>query len=251
VVGKPLGNLLVPQRHRARHEAGLARFLKTGESAILGKRIEMDALRRDGSEIKIGLKVTALRRRSGYVFNAFAQDFPERRAEDEQLRMSQKMEAIGQLTGGVAHDFNNMLTVITGTVDILADGVAGDPKLAATVKLIDDAATRSVEMTQRLLAFARKQPLQPYKTDVNTLIVDAAKLLRQTLGEQIEIESILQDDLSPVLIDTSQLTTALLNLALNARMRCRTAVSSCSRRAMCISMKLMPGRTATSDPDST
>jgi PAS domain S-box-containing protein len=217
VVGKPLGNLLVPQRHRARHEAGLARFLKTGESAILGKRIEMDALRRDGSEIKIGLKVTALRRRSGYVFNAFAQDFPERRTEDEQLRMSQKMEAIGQLTGGVAHDFNNMLTVITGTVDILADGVAGDPKLAATVKLIDDAATRSVEMTQRLLAFARKQPLQPYKTDVNTLIVDAAKLLRQTLGEQIEIESILQDDLSPVLIDTSQLTTALLNLALNAR----------------------------------
>src|SRR5262249_22969543 len=131
--------------------------------------------------------------------------------------MPQKMEAIGQLPGGVAHDFNNLLTVITGTVEILAEGVANDPKLAATVKLIDDAATRGVEMTQRLLAFARKQPLQPYSTDVNTLLVDAAKLLRQTLGEQIEIESILQDDLSPVLVDSSQLTTALLNLALNAR----------------------------------
>ena len=217
VIGKPLSDLIVPERHRARHKAGLARFLKGGGSAILGKRIEMDSLRRDGMEIKVEVKVTALRRRSGYVFNAFVQDFPEKRALDEQLRISQKMEAIGQLTGGVDHDFNNMLTVITGTIEILAEGVANDPKLAATVKLIDEAATRGVEMTQRLLAFARKQPLQPYSTDVNTLLVDAAKLLRQTLGEQIEIESILQDDLPPVLVDASQLTTALLNLALNAR----------------------------------
>ena len=95
--------------------------------------------------------------------------------------------------------------------------MAKDPKLTATVKLIDEAATRGAEMTQRLLAFARKQPLQPYSTDVNTLLVDATKLLRQTLGEQIEIESILQDELPPVLVDASQLTTALLNLALNAR----------------------------------
>ena len=217
VIGKALGDLIVPERLRARHTAGVARFLQGGGSTILGKRIEMDALRRDGTEIKVELKVTALRRRSGYVFNAFVQDFPEKRALDEQLRMSQKMEAIGQLTGGVAHDFNNMLTVITGTIEILAEGVANDPKLAATVKLIDEAATRGVEMTQRLLAFARKQPLQPYSTDVNTLLVDAAKLLRQTLGEQIEIESILQDELPPVLVDASQLTTALLNLALNAR----------------------------------
>jgi PAS domain S-box-containing protein len=217
VIGKPLSDLIVPERHRARHKAGLTRFLQGGGSAILGKRVELDALRRDGTELKVELKVTALRRRGGYVFNAFIQDFPEKRALDEQLRMSQKMEAIGQLTGGVAHDFNNMLTVITGTVEILAEGVANDPKLTATVKLIDEAATRGVEMTQRLLAFARKQPLQPYSTDVNTLLVDAAKLLRQTLGEQIEIESILQDDLPPVLVDASQLTTALLNLALNAR----------------------------------
>jgi PAS domain S-box-containing protein len=217
VIGKPLGDLIVPERHRARHKAGVARFLQGGGSAFLGKRIEIDAVRRDGTEIKVELKVTALRRRSGYVFNAFVQGAPEKPELDEQLRMAQKMEAIGQLTGGVAHDFNNLLTVITGTVEILAEGVANDPKLAATVKLIDDAAMRGVEMTQRLLAFARKQPLQPYSTDVNTLLVDAAKLLRQTLGEQIEIDSILQDNLSPVLVDSSQLTTALLNLALNAR----------------------------------
>src|SRR6266513_6495630 len=115
VIGKALGDLIVPERLRARHTVGVARFLQGGGSTILGKRIEMDALRRDGTEIKVGLKVTALRRRSGYVFNAFVQDFPEKRALDEQLRISQKMEAIGRLMGGVAHDFNNILTVITCT----------------------------------------------------------------------------------------------------------------------------------------
>jgi PAS domain S-box-containing protein len=216
-MGRPLGDLIVPERHRARHKEGVARFLSGGESAILGKPIEIDALRRDGKEIKVELKVTALRRRGAWIFNAFVQDAPEKRALEEQLRMSQKMDAIGQLTGGVAHDFNNILTVITGTIEILAEGVAGNPKLATTAKLIDEAAARGMEMTQRLLAFARKQPLQPYKTDVNALIIDAAKLLRQTLGEQIEIESILEDNLPPVLVDPSQLTTALLNMALNAR----------------------------------
>jgi len=153
--------------------------------------------------------------REAYV--ALQSQTEERLRAEEMLGHSQRIDAIGQLTGGVAHDFNNILTVITGTIEILAEGVAKDPKLTATVKLIDEAATRGAEMTQRLLAFARKQPLQPYSTDVNTLLVDATKLLRQTLGEQIEIESILQDELPPVLVDASQLTTALLNLALNAR----------------------------------
>src|SRR2546428_12697277 len=104
-IGRPLGELIVAERYRARHKEGLARFLRGGEAGILGKRIEIDALRRDGKEIKVELKVMPMRRRSGYVFNAFVQDFPERRSVDEQLRQSQKMEAIGQLTGGVAHDF--------------------------------------------------------------------------------------------------------------------------------------------------
>ena len=98
------------------------------------------------------------------------------------------MEALGQLTGGIAHDFNNILTVITGTIEILADAVAKEPQLAAITKMIDEAAARGADLTQHLLAFARKQPLQPRETDINTLIIDTAKLLRPTLGEQIEIE---------------------------------------------------------------
>jgi len=133
------------------------------------------------------------------------------------LRDSQKMEAIGQLTGGVAHDFNNILAVITGTIDILKAGVADRPQLATIARMIDQAAMRGADLTRQLLAFARKQPLQPRETDINALILDTARLLRPTLGEQIEIESMLDDDAWPAMIDRTQLSTALLNLALNAR----------------------------------
>jgi PAS domain S-box-containing protein len=133
------------------------------------------------------------------------------------LRDSQKMDAIGQLTGGVAHDFNNILTVITGTIDILGRGVADRPTLANIARMIDEAATRGADLTRQLLAFARKQPLHPQVTDVNALVVDTAQLLRPTLGQQIEIESMLEDGIWPAMIDGTQLSTALLNLALNAR----------------------------------
>ncbi len=99
------------------------------------------------------------------------------------------MEALGQLTGGIAHDFNNILTVITGTIEIVADAVKDEPQLAAITRMIDEAASRGADLTQHLLAFARKQPLQPREIDINTLVIDTAKLLRPTLGEQIEIES--------------------------------------------------------------
>jgi len=143
--------------------------------------------------------------------------FQEVEATESQVRQAQKMEAIGQLTGGVAHDFNNILTVITGTIEILADAVKDRPHLAQITNLISAAAARGADLTQHLLAFARRQPLQPRNTDVNALVVDAAGLLRATLGEQIEIESMLSPDAAPALIDPSQLSTAILNLALNAR----------------------------------
>jgi PAS domain S-box-containing protein len=216
-IGRELAGLIVPEQHRADHTHGLKRFLKTGEGGILGERRVIEALRRDGKEIKIELSVTALRRRSGWLFNGFMRDVTEKLVADEQLRQSQKMETIGQLTGGIAHDFNNILTVITGTIEILEDGVAGDPSLAEIAHMIDEAAVRGAELTQRLLAFARRQPLQPRTTDINTLIVDAAKLLRPTLGEHIEIESVFEDDAWPALVDPGQLTTGLINLALNAR----------------------------------
>ncbi|MDA9493117.1 histidine kinase [Bradyrhizobium sp. CCBAU 11361] len=144
-------------------------------------------------------------------------DLTEKQAAEAQLRQVQKMDSIGQLTGGVAHDFNNVLTVITGTIGILSDAVADRPELAAITKLIDDAAERGAQLTKHLLAFARKQPLQPREIDVNALMLEAAKLLHPTLGEQITIMPQLTEDAWPTLVDPGQLSTAILNLALNAR----------------------------------
>ncbi len=216
-LGQELGELIIPEIHRASHASGIARFLSTGEGPILGRRIEIDALRRDGTEFKVELSITALRRRDGVVFNGFIRDLTDKTAAEDRIRQAEKMEAVGQLTGGIAHDFNNILTVITGTIEILAEAVEKEPQLAAITRMIDEAASRGADLTQHLLAFARKQPLQPRETDVNELIIDTAKLLRPTLGEQIEIESIFEDEACMATVDPSQLATAILNLALNSR----------------------------------
>ncbi len=144
-------------------------------------------------------------------------DLTEKLAAEAQFRQAQKMEAIGQLTGGVAHDFNNILTVITGTIGILADAVADRPQLVAIAGMIDEAAERGASLTRHLLAFARKQPLRPREVDINALVLEAAKLLHPTLGEQIQIVPLLAPDAWTASVDPNQLSTAILNLALNAR----------------------------------
>src|SRR6267142_3893668 len=141
----------------------------------------------------------------------------EKNVADLRLRQTQKMESIGQLTGGIAHDLNNILTVITGTIEILAEGVADRPELLAITTMIDQAGVRGAELTQRLLAFARKQPLQPREVDLNALVSEAAKLLPPMLGENVAVHLMLAADASRALIDPSQLTNTILNLALNAR----------------------------------
>ncbi|MBN8941964.1 MAG: PAS domain S-box protein [Rhizobiales bacterium] len=217
VLGRTLGDLIIPPVHREAHRNGLARFLQTGKGQILGRRLQLDALRRNGEEIKVELSITALKRRQGFVFNGFIRDVTEQIAAEERFRQAQKMDAVGQLTGGIAHDFNNILTVITGTIEILAEAVATEPELATIARMIDEAAGRGAELTQHLLAFARRQPLQPRETDINALIVETSKLLRPTLGEHIEIELAFDEATCLALIDPTQLATAMLNLALNAR----------------------------------
>jgi PAS domain S-box-containing protein len=172
-------------------------------------------LHKDGHAVPMMWNGVWSERAQRYFF--IGRDMTERVALEQQLRQSQKLDAIGQLTGGVAHDFNNILTVITGTIEILADAVAQSPRLAAVAKMIDEAAARGAELTRQLLAFARKQPLRPRSTDVNGLILDTAKMLRPTLGEGIEINTRLEQDAGPAMVDPSQLGTALINLAVNAR----------------------------------
>jgi PAS domain S-box-containing protein len=150
-------------------------------------------------------------------YRGTATDLTRQREAEHQLRHSQKIDAIGQLTGGIAHDFNNILTVISGTIDVLRDEVMDRPDLAGSIEMIERAGARGAGLTRQLLAFARKQSLEPRETEVNAVIIEAVRLLRPTLGEQIEIEAMLDKECWHAMIDSSQLTTALINLALNAR----------------------------------
>jgi PAS domain S-box-containing protein len=143
-----------------------------------------------------------------------ARDITEQRRVAEQLRQAQKMEAVGQLTGGVAHDFNNILAVIVGNAELLgADEEESDPGLQSILR----AALRGADLTQRLLAFSRRQALRPSPLGLGTMVDGMRDMLERSLGEQVAIEVRMEDDLWPCLCDRGQIENALLNLAINAR----------------------------------
>jgi PAS domain S-box-containing protein len=152
-----------------------------------------------------------------YRVVGIAVDITEHRRRDEQLHQAQKMEAVGHLTGGVAHDFNNLLTAILGNLEFVAEHVNGDAELLEFTDNAIKATLRGADLTQRLLAFSRKQALQPEVTDVNNLATGMTKLMRRTLGEHIGIENIASGGLWPAVVDRGQLENVLLNLAINAR----------------------------------
>jgi len=144
-------------------------------------------------------------------------DITEQLRDEAALRQGQKMEATGQLTGGMAHDFNNILQVIRANLDLMKDDVGANPGVVARLQSATAAAERGARLTQQLLAFARRQPLAPEPTDVAQLLSDLADLLRHSLGERITIELAISDDPWNARIDSGQLENAILNLAINAR----------------------------------
>ncbi len=145
------------------------------------------------------------------------EDVTEAKRTQELLAQAHKMEAVGQLTGGVAHDFNNLLTVILGNAGMLIDDVPADSPLRGAAQMIEDAALRGAELTQRLLAFSRQQPLAPGGVDLNRLVEGLQKMLKRTIGEDIDIRLALGSDLPFALADSGQLENAILNLSINAR----------------------------------
>jgi signal transduction histidine kinase/CHASE3 domain sensor protein/CheY-like chemotaxis protein len=144
-------------------------------------------------------------------------DMTKRAQAEAVLRESQRMQAIGQLTGGIAHDFNNLLTIILGNLEFLRDRPADAAKVRARVERVTAAAERGAALTRQLLAFARKQPLAPAALDLSSIVPGMVPLLRRTLGEHIEVRYVETAGLWPAMADPSQLESAVLNLALNAR----------------------------------
>jgi PAS domain S-box-containing protein len=145
------------------------------------------------------------------------EDVSERKMMEQKLQQAQKMEAVGNLTGGLAHDFNNLLLVIIGNLDLLSLDVAGNAAAEEKIETILEASLRGAELTKQMLAFSRRQPLQPKRVDVNALVDDTMRLLMRTLGETITYNVRLEKDLWPVFVDQGQLESALVNIAINAR----------------------------------
>ena len=150
------------------------------------------------------------------IHGAF-QDISERKDLESMLHQSQRLEAVGQLTGGVAHDFNNLLTVILGNADLIMAEAGDQERLHGLAESTFRAARRGAELTSRLLAYARKQPLEPVPTDIANLLAGMDQLLRRTLGEKVEIELVRGGGLWTAMVDPAQLESAVLNLCLNAR----------------------------------
>ena len=148
---------------------------------------------------------------------AIERDITERKQVEQQLQQSQRLESLGQLTGGVAHDFNNLLTVMLGNAELLSEQLPAGSLHRRLAQMIGTAAQRGADLTQRLLAFARRQALEPRAVDLERLLDGMDGLLRRTLGEQIEVHRSSGDALWPTLVDPTQLENALLNLAINAR----------------------------------
>ena len=215
VVGQNV-KMLMPEPYRGEHDGYIGHYLRTGEARIIGYGRVVKGLTKDGAIFPMELAVGEARSDGQRIFTGFIRDLTSRQKMEEELRQSQKIEAIGQLTGGLAHDFNNLLTVITGNLEMLEMSFK-DSNQRELLKDAQDAAQDGAKLIGQLLAFGRRQPLNPKPTDLAPLISNFSELLRRTLGESIELHIRVTGSGNLCVVDAPQLQNALLNLAINAR----------------------------------
>ena len=208
--------MLMPSPDREKHDGYLNRYITTGERRIIGYGRVVTGQRKDGTLFPMELSVGETRVNGKRIFTGFVRDLTSRHKIEEELRQAQKMEAIGQLTGGLAHDFNNLLTVISGNLEMIESRL-NDEKLLTMLREAQGAAEDGAKLTGQLLAFGRKQPLNPKIVDVGQLVSGFSDLLRRSVGETIELRTIISGGSNEALVDASQLQNAILNLTLNAR----------------------------------
>jgi PAS domain S-box-containing protein len=216
VVGKNV-KLLMPPSFRDEHDGYLYNYRTSGVRKIIGIGREVVGQRKDGTTFPMDLSVGESKEGDEVFFVGIIHDLTQRKRTEEQLAQAQKMETVGQLSGGIAHDFNNLLTVILGNAEALSERLRARPDLKLLCDGIFAAGQRGAELTKHLLAFGRRQVLQPVPIDCNDLLSDLQRLLQRTLREDIEISLQLTPVLVLALADPTQLESAVINLALNAQ----------------------------------
>jgi PAS domain S-box-containing protein len=230
-IGRPLAELILPERHRAAHQRGLAHFEASGRGPMIGRLVETTACRADGTEFPVELAISVAVVPEGNIFVGHLRDISARRAAETertalegQLRQAQKMEAIGQLTGGIAHDFNNILTSVVGYVVMAQERAqqVGDAALARQLGEAHLAAQRARDLISQMLAFARRQKGDPRPLELTPLVRQTLRLLRSTLPSSVALDAQWLDangagESTWVVADPVQLEQILFNLCINAR----------------------------------
>ncbi|HQE81271.1 MAG TPA: PAS domain S-box protein [Syntrophorhabdaceae bacterium] len=223
-MGRDVHELIAPNEHYKVYSKMFPEFTRTGEGPAVGKILELTTITRIGEEIPIELSLSAVQIKGDWHGLAVIRDITERkRAEEEKKRLemqflqAQKLESIGRLAGGVAHDFNNILSVIIGYGDIILNKLEQSDPIRDYVKQMVDAGKRAAGLTNQLLAFSRKQILRPRSLDLNELIKNLEKMLKRMIGEDIELRLILSDNIPDIYIDSTQMEQVIMNLAVNAR----------------------------------
>lgn len=226
VLGKPLAEVVIPERHRAAHQAGLAHHLATGVGPFLGRRVNVTARRASGEEFPAELAIDVARGPNGPIYIGYLRDISlpvraeaERQRLETQLRQAQKMEAIGQLAGGIAHDFNNILTSILGYVVLVMDKLEarGDTKLAGYLDNAHQSGLRARDLIRQLLTFSRGQRGTPRPLDLSPHVQEAIRLLGASLPSSMSIGMSFAPDTRRVMLDPVQIEQILMNLCINAR----------------------------------
>lgn len=224
VLGKPIGEMLVPPAHRAAHAAGFARYLKTGKARLLGKRIEIEAMRADGSEFPVELTLTEIKLEDRRIFTAHLRDLSERRAAEAEiarqrdaLQHAQTLTAMGSLLAAVAHELNNPLAIVLGQATMLSEEVKRGP-LKRRVERLREAAERSAAVVRTFLSMARQRPPARRIMSMAEVCRAAVRLLEYGLkADGIALKIELDPDMPPIEGDPDQLHQVVANLIMNAQ----------------------------------
>lgn len=209
--------ILLPPTDRPGHVEALNQYLATGRGPLARRRLELTALRADGTEFPVELTVARLGPENRRLMTGFVRDITERRALEEQLRQSQKLEAIGRLASGVAHDFNNILMSIMGSADLLLMQVDRRDPARDEAAQIKQSVERGAAVTRQLLAFSRRQTARPRLVALDEVVSGMETMLRRLIGPEIDFQLARGPVPVPVMADPAQIEQVVLNLVINAR----------------------------------